>query len=69
VTVEISVNWHFIGEDEDVFLSYGTSIVKDAATEDDSEAQADNELPFLGSVLPLSSSVLAPGLSMPVPAR
>jgi hypothetical protein len=69
VTVDISVNWHFVGNGEDIVVSYSTGHVERPVTEEHNDVTGDDELPFLGSVLPLSSSVLAPGLSMPVPTR
>jgi hypothetical protein len=68
MTVEITINWNFLGEDEDAHLSYATSHVAPAAQEEHEEDSLE-DFPFVGSVLPLSSSVIAPGLSMPVPAR
>jgi hypothetical protein len=72
VTVDISVNWRFIGEGEDLVLSYSTGHVERPVTEElgeDVPTDGDGDFPFLGSVLPLQSSVLAPGLSMPVSER
>lgn len=69
VTVDISVNWRFISEGEDFVLSYSTGHVERASTElEHDDAAASEEPVFLDSILPLQSSVLAPGLSMPVPA-
>ncbi len=67
MSVEISVNWNFVGEAESAQVTYTTTQASRAAAEQ--EEMSEEELPFLVSVLPLQSSVLAPGLSMPVPAR
>jgi hypothetical protein len=68
VTVDISVNWHFIGEGEDLVLSYSTGgHVEMVQPDEHDDANGNEDFPFVGSVLPLRSSVLAPGLSMPVP--
>jgi len=67
MAVEITVNWNFIGEGDNAQVAYATG---QPPPEQGGQDHAELEdLPFLGSVLPLSSSVLAPGLSMPVPAR
>jgi hypothetical protein len=52
---------------EDAHLSYATSQVAPQAQEEHDEDGLE-DFPFVGSVLPLTSSVIAPGLSMPVPA-
>jgi hypothetical protein len=64
MTVEILVNWKFVGEEDEALVTYGTSVRPPG--QDDGEENA--ELPLLSSVVPLGSSVLAPGLSMPIPA-
>jgi hypothetical protein len=66
MTVEISVNWNFLGDTENAQVTYAT---KRASLPLDDQAEAEEDFPFLGSVLPLRSSVLAPGLSMPVPTH
>ena len=66
MSVDITVNWNFIRDGENAQVTYATP--QAAAAESDQEEPTE-EFPFLGSVLPLRSSVLAPGLSMPVPAR
>jgi hypothetical protein len=66
MSVEIKVNWNFIRDGESAQVTYATP--QAAAVESDHD-EAPEEFPFFGSVLPLRSSVLAPGLSMPVPAR
>jgi len=65
MSVDITVNWNFIRDGENARVTYATP---QAAAESDQEQPAA-EFPFLDSVLPLESSVLAPGLSMPVPTR
>lgn len=65
MSVDIKVNWNFIRDGEVAQVTYATP--QAAAAESDRE-EATEEFPFLGSVLPLRSSVLAPGLSMPLPA-
>lgn len=65
MTVEISVNWNFVGDDEAAQVSYGAKEAFAAPT--DAQDEPTEDFPFLSSVLPLQSSVLAPGLSMPVP--
>jgi len=65
VAVEITVNWHFVGEGEEAQVTYGIGQAEPAAPERNGDAEA---FPFVGGVVPLSSSVLAPGLSMPVAA-
>lgn len=63
--VEISINWHFVGDGEDAHVSYhvsGTALLDEEAEDHDEEGPAE------GRVLPLGSSVIAPGLSMPVGA-
>lgn len=65
MSVDITVNWNFIGDGENAQVTYATP--QPAAAESDQGEPAE-EFPFLDSVLPLESSVLAPGLSMPVPA-
>ena len=73
MTVEINVNWRFVGDDEDFSLSFSTGPIAarpEARPEaDEHERDELREFPYAGSVLPLSSSVLAPGLSMPVATR
>jgi len=61
MSVEITVTWNFVGEDENAQVSYRNGIEAPAPEEQ------EVELPDLGNVLPQGSSVLAPGLSMPVP--
>ncbi len=68
MSVEITVNWHFIGDDEDVQLSYSTSGPNGGAAAEHDDERSEDEFPFLGNVVPLTSSVLAPGLSMPLAA-
>lgn len=67
VSVEITVNWTFIGEsDDDVAkLTYGTIHLgeRDGDAMHD-EVDADD---VFSSVVPLGSSVLAPGLALPLP--
>jgi hypothetical protein len=65
--VEITINWNFLGDGEEAHVSYGT-LHADALDAEDSEHESE-ELPFGDTVVPLGSSVLAPGLSMPVPAH
>ena len=65
MSVDITVNWNFIRDGENAQVTYATPQAH--AAESDQRPPAD-ELPFVDSVLPLESSVLAPGLSMPVPA-
>ena len=64
MTVEISVNWNFLGDGEVTQLRYGAKQALAVPGEEQDEASKDSS--SLGSVLPLQSSVLAPGLSMPV---
>lgn len=66
--VEITINWNFLGEGENAQVTYGTPRGQPAQTEE-SDHKAIEDFPSLGSIVPLGSSVLAPGLSMPVPAR
>lgn len=66
MTVDISINWNFIGDAENAQVTYAT---KQAAGPVEDQAETEEEFPFLGSVLPLRSSVLSPGLSMPVATR
>lgn len=65
LSVDITVNWNFIRDGENAQVTYATP---QAAPAESDEGQPAEEFPFLDSVLPLESSVLAPGLSMPVPA-
>lgn len=66
MTVEISVNWHFIAEGGDFALSFSTGHIELGEERDDVPAEED--FPFMG-VVPQTSSVLAPGLSMPLAAH
>lgn len=65
MTVEITITWNFLGDGEDAHVTYRTP--KWLREPDDAERdEADDEFPQAGHVVPLGSSVLAPGLSMPV---
>lgn len=64
--VEITINWNFLGDGEEAHVTYGTPQGRPAITEE-SEHETAEDLPLPSSVVPLRSSVLAPGLSMPVP--
>jgi hypothetical protein len=64
MTVEISVNWNFVGDDEAAQVSYGAN--QALAVPADEQDEPTEDFPFLDSVLPLQSSVIAPGLSMPI---
>ncbi len=68
MAVEITVNWNFLGDGENAQVAYGTPAGEAGVAEEPENGDTEN-FPFFGSVLPLSSSVLAPGLSMPIPAR
>jgi hypothetical protein len=64
--VEITINWTFIGDDdEDARITY--HLAAGSYLDEDSDAD-DSHVPSESRVLPLGSSVIAPGLSMPVGA-
>ena len=65
MAVEITVNWHFLGNEEDAEVSY--SLGSPGRQADRSELE-EHYVPAPGIVIPLGSSVLAPGLSKPVSA-
>lgn len=65
MAVEISVNWNFLGDVENAQVTYATKQAAPPAEQD----EGTEDSPTLDSVLPSQSSVLAPGLSMPVPAN
>jgi hypothetical protein len=62
----IVVNWNFRSGEDEAHLTYSTAYVRAVRTDESGREQA--ELP-LDRVVPLGSSVLAPGLSLPIPAR
>jgi hypothetical protein len=66
MTVEIVVNWNFRSDEDEAHLTYSTGQV--APTRPEEHERDEAELP-LDRVVPLGSSVLAPGLSMPISAR
>jgi len=67
VTVDITVNWTFIGEDDDVAqVSFGTRRLADRKGHEAQDEGEESENVF-SEVLPLNSSVLARGLSLPLP--
>jgi hypothetical protein len=64
--VAITVTWNFISDDENVEIAYGVGHEDLPSTKNSvNGARADGRV----AVVPLTSSVLAPGLSMPVAAR
>jgi hypothetical protein len=63
--VEITVNWHFVGRDEEAQVAYRPA--EPTPPPGLPDASNGNGKLRPGRVVPLSSSVLAPGLSMPVP--
>jgi hypothetical protein len=66
MAVNISIDWHFVGDDEDAHVRY------ELVTFTPQEAYPDELASWAApsdTVLPLGTSVLAPGLSMPVAAR
>jgi hypothetical protein len=69
VSVEITVNWTFIGESDDdiAHLTFGTHHIGDRDGEEDAQRDADETDDVFTAVVPLGSSVLAPGLSLPLP--
>lgn len=65
MAVNISIDWHFVGDDEDAHVRY------ELVTFEPAEAGPDDDPVWnrpVDTVLPLGTSVLAPGLSMPVAA-
>ena len=63
MSVSITVKWSFVRSDDErpVEVTYGSSVL-----EEDDQAHDEPLLEEQTSVVPLGSSVLAPGLSMPV---
>lgn len=71
MAVEIIVNWNFIGEGEKAQVAYRTPKIAPAPMDEDQEGtpqtpEGPDEVPI--RVLTPTSSVLAPGLLMPIPA-
>ena len=66
MAVEIVVNWNFRNGGEEARGSYRTGPVQIVLP---NERERDKAAQPVSRVLPLGSSVLAPGLSMPIPAR
>jgi hypothetical protein len=68
MSVDLTVNWKFVTDDGEVSVfEYRTATPRDApvaASVDDSPVATRD----WGVVLPLSSSVVSPGLAMPIPA-
>jgi hypothetical protein len=66
MTVEIQVNWNFRKDGDEAHVSYRTGKAEPThpnGHEHDKRAQS------VMRVVPLGSSVLAPGMSMPLPTR
>ncbi|HEX6700309.1 MAG TPA: hypothetical protein VF101_06210 [Gaiellaceae bacterium] len=64
--VAITVRWNFISDEENVEVTYGVGHEDVPASDNgSSRAHAREQV----AVVPLTSSVLAPGLSMPIAAR
>jgi hypothetical protein len=64
--VAITVTWNFSNGDENVEIAYGASHEDVPASDNDlNGVHVDEQV----AVVPLTSSVIAPGLSMPVAAR
>lgn len=66
MAVSISIDWHFVSQDEDAHVRYELTT---HATEDIRLSDGERVSKPIDTVLPLGTSVLAPGLSMAVPAR
>ena len=68
MAVEITVNWTFIGERDDdaAYLTFGTHHIG-GSDRDDMQRDADETDDVFTAVVPLGSSVLARGLSLPLP--
>lgn len=65
MAVNISIDWHFVGRDEDAHVRYELrTVTPQHAYPDEAPSSTPTD-----TVLPLGTSVLAPGLSMPVAAR
>ena len=66
MSVEIVVNWNFRSGVDEAHLSYRTGETQAPRR---NEQEHDIAAQPLSRVVPLGSSVLAPGLSMPIPTR
>jgi hypothetical protein len=66
MSVEIVVNWNFRSGGDEAHVSYRTGSVQ---ADRPDERKGDKPAQSVTRVVPLGSSVLAPGLSMPIPAR
>ena len=63
--VGITIKWNFLGDEEHSQVVYSTPVpLVDAPRVEPKKGGL-----YTTTVLPLNSSVLAPGLSMPIPAR
>jgi hypothetical protein len=67
MSVEVTVTWNFVRDGEQARVSYPLLRVSSPLPSQQVEdKEVRDPLPSLSSVIPLSTSVLAPGLSMPV---
>lgn len=66
MAVNISIDWHFVGQDDDAHVRYALTTY---ATDDVRVSKGESVSKPIDTILPLGTSVLAPGLSMAVPAR
>jgi hypothetical protein len=65
MSVEITVTWHFIGDGDEAVVSYHVGNGGQPQPAENEEHASDDEREFAG-VLPLNTSVLAPGLAAPL---
>lgn len=67
MSVEVTVTWDFARDGERARVSYPlVRVLSPLRSHGVEDKEVRDTLPSLTSVIPLSTSVLAPGLSMPV---